>query len=288
MEINKVSILGAGTMGAQLAQAFATAEYQVSMYDIQDAFVENGFGTIKTGLQRFFVDKGKMTQEQADAITGRIKPTTSFEEAAAGADLVVEAIPEIMDLKKDIFKRLSSICRPDAILASNTSSLSITEMAGVTANPGRVVGMHFFNPVAVMRLVEIVKAFSTSEETIQIIQEISEQRLGKETVVCKDSPGFITSRMISAMSNEAACMLQEGIATAEDIDKACRLGLAHPMGPLEVQDYTSGVSIAYEVMCYLQQEFGDPKYRPSYLLTQLVKAGRFGRKAGKGFYDPAR
>lgn len=288
MEVQRVCILGAGVMGHQLTQVFATAGFRVSMYDIEQAFVDKGYDAIKGSLQRFFVDKGRMSQDQADGILRNIKPTTSLEDAAKDADLVVEAIPEIMDLKKDTFRKLSVICRPDAILSSNTSSLSITEMAGACSNPGRVIGMHFFNPVAVMRLVEIVRAFSTSDETVQVIKEISEQKLGKETVVCKDSPGFITSRMVSVMANEAAFMLQEGIATAEDIDKAIKLGLGHPMGPLELQDYASGVGIAHEVMSYMQEEFGDPKYRPAYLMTQLVKAGRLGRKTGKGFYDPAK
>ncbi|MBI2954071.1 MAG: 3-hydroxybutyryl-CoA dehydrogenase [Chloroflexi bacterium] len=286
--MKQVCVLGAGTMGGQLTQAFATAGYEVAMYDVADAFVEKGFNTIKSGLQRFFVDKGKMTQEQADAIVGRIKPTTSLEDGARNADLTVEAIPEILDLKKQTFQRLSEICRPDTILASNTSSLSITEIAAVASNPSRVIGMHFFNPVAVMRLVEVVRGYSTSDETVQVIKGIAEERLGKETVIIKDSPGFITSRMVNVIINEAACMLQEGIASAEDIDKAIKLGLAHPMGPLELADYTSGLSIVRDGMKYMMDEFGDTKYRPSHLLVKLVRASRLGRKTGKGFYDPAK
>jgi 3-hydroxybutyryl-CoA dehydrogenase len=284
MEVSRVAVVGAGVMGSQIAQVMAMAGLQVNLRDVDQALVDRALQGIAGNLQKFFVEKGKLTEEQASEVRRRLRGTVSLEEAVQHVDLVVESIPEKIDLKKALFGDLDRLTRPDAILATNTSALSITDIASATGRPHKVIGMHFFNPVAVMKLVEIVRGAHTDEDTVESIKSLS-ARLGKETVVIKDTPGFITSRMVSVIINEAACMLAEGIASPEDIDKAIKLGLGHPMGPLELADYTNGVGIVWENMTYMMQEFGDPKYRPSYLLTQMVRSGRLGRKTGRGFYD---
>ncbi|MFQ6014243.1 MAG: 3-hydroxyacyl-CoA dehydrogenase family protein [Anaerolineae bacterium] len=285
MEVKNIAVIGAGVMGSQIAQVAAQAGFEVRMRDISDELVQRALDGIRGSLKRFFVDKGKMTAEEAEEIMGHIQGTTDLAAAVKEADLAIESIPENMALKKEMFQDLSDLCRAETILASNTSALSITDIASASTRPERVIGMHFFNPVAVMKLVEIVRGAKTDEETVATVKEVAEKRLGKETVVINDSPGFITSRMVDVIINEAACMLEEGVASAEEIDKAIKLGLGHPMGPLELADFTNGVAIAMEGMTYLQQEFGDPKYRPSYLLKQMVRAGHLGRKVGRGFYE---
>ncbi len=284
MQVNRVAVVGAGVMGSQIAQVMAMAGLTVSLRDVDQVLLDRALKGISDNLSKFFVEKGKMTAEEAVQVMGRLRGYLSLEEAVGDVDLVIESIPEKMDLKKVLFADLDRLTRPDTILASNTSALSITDISSATRRPHKVIGMHFFNPVAVMRLVEIVRGAQTDEDTVETIKALS-ARLGKETVVIKDTPGFITSRMVSVIINEAACMLAEGIASAEDIDKAIKLGLGHPMGPLELADYTNGVGIVWENMTYMMQEFGDPKYRPSYLLTQMVRSGRLGRKTRRGFYD---
>ncbi len=285
MKIEKVAVLGAGVMGSQIAQVLAFKGCQVALQDVSDEMVRKGLKGIEATLQRFFVQKGKLTEEQASEIMDRLRPCVSLEEAVPEEDLVIESVFEDMTLKKEIFTRLSQLCRADTILATNTSALSISDIASVVEGPERVIGMHFFNPVAVMKLVEIVTGVRTSDETLAVAQQVSQEIMGKQTVVVKDTPGFIVSRMVDVIINEAACMVAEGIASPEDIDKAIKLGLAHPMGPLELADYTGGIPIVVEGMTYMMEEFGDTKFRPCYLLKQMVRAGHLGRKTGRGFYD---
>jgi len=285
MKIEKVAVLGAGVMGSQIAQVLAFKGCQVALQDVSDEMVRKGLKGIEATLQRFFVQKGKLTEEQASEIMDRLRPCVSLEEAVPEVDLVIESVFEDMTLKKEIFTRLSQLCRADTILATNTSALSISDIASVVEGPERVIGMHFFNPVAVMKLVEIVTGVRTSDETLAVAQQVSQEIMGKQTVVVKDTPGFIVSRMVDVIINEAACMVAEGIASPEDIDKAIKLGLAHPMGPLELADYTGGIPIVVEGMTYMMEEFGDTKFRPCYLLKQMVRAGHLGRKTGRGFYD---
>jgi 3-hydroxybutyryl-CoA dehydrogenase len=283
-EISKIAVMGAGIMGAGIAQTVASQGIQVSMRDIEQKFVDSGMAAIKANLGRA-VKKGKMKEEDMAEILGRVKGTLDVEEAVKGADVVIEAIVENMELKKSVFKQLDEICAEHAILASNTSSLSITEMASACKKErqDKVVGMHFFNPVPVMPLVEVVRSLMTSNETVDKIKGLA-TKLGKTPVEANDSPGFIANRVALPMLNEAMYALMEGVATKEDIDKAMKLGYNHPMGPLELTDLV-GLDTALSVLEVFYKEFGDPKYRPCPLLRQMVRAGHLGRKTGKGFYE---
>lgn len=284
MEVKKVCVVGAGVMGSQIAQLFASNGYEVSMIDVEDRFVQNGINSIKSNLKKYFVDKGKMSQEEADKIAGRIKGTTDLKQAVQGVQLVIESIPEVMDLKQKMFKQLDELCAPETILASNTSALSITAIGSQTRRQHKVIGMHFFNPVAVMRLVEIIRGVKTSDDTCQVIKDLA-AKLGKETIIVKkDVPGFVVTRLFVVLSNEAAKLLEEGVASAEDIDKGCQLGLGHAMGPLRSQDVVNGIAVALHCLDYMRAELGEC-YRPAPLWRRKVEAGELGMKAGKGFYD---
>ncbi|MGQ9546911.1 MAG: 3-hydroxyacyl-CoA dehydrogenase family protein [Dehalococcoidia bacterium] len=282
--MNKVCVVGAGVMGSQIAQLFASNGYEVSVTDIEDRFVQSGINGIKSNLKKYFVDKGKMAQEEADKIAARIKGTTDLKQAVEGVRLVVESIPEVLDLKQQTFKHLDELCARETILASNTSALSITAIGSQTRRQDKVIGMHFFNPVAVMRLVEIIRGVRTSDETCQLIKDLA-AKLGKEAIIVnKDVPGFIVTRLFVVLSNEAAKLLEEGVATAEDIDKGCQLGLGHAMGPLRSQDIVNGIPVVLHCLDYMRAELGEC-YRPSPLWRRKVEAGELGVKAGKGFYD---
>lgn len=282
METKKICVLGAGLMGAGIAQVCAEAGFGVSMRDIEARFVQGGLNIIKKNYERS-VSKGKMTKEQADALLGRVNGTVDLVEAVKGAEVVIEAVIESMDLKKEVFKELDQLCAGGTILASNTSGLSITEIASATKRPEKVIGMHFFNPVPALKLVEIIKGQSTSEETYQTVKELS-QKLGKTPILVNEAPGFVVNRIFVPMINEAIFVLQEGIASAEDIDQAMVLGVNHPMGPLALADLI-GLDTLLMVQENLYKEFGDSKYRPCSLLRKMVRAGQLGRKTGRGFYN---
>lgn len=279
--MKKVFVLGAGTMGAGIVQAFAAKGFEVIVRDIKDEFVERGIAGINKSLTKL-VAKEKITEADKEAILSRISGTTDMK-LAADCDLVVEAAIENMKIKKEIFAELDSICKPETILASNTSSLSITEVASATKRADKVIGMHFFNPAPVMKLVEVIRGAATSQETFDAVKEMSEA-IGKTPVEVAEAPGFVVNRILIPMINEATFILQEGVAKVEDIDAAMKLGANHPMGPLALGDLI-GLDVCLAIMDVLYNETGDNKYRASSILRKYVRAGWLGRKSGKGFYD---
>jgi 3-hydroxybutyryl-CoA dehydrogenase len=280
MEVKTITVLGAGIMGSGIAHVSAAAGYRTILYDISGAMLETARAHISENLRKG-VEHKKILPEQMESTLSRIAYSNNFEQAAS-SDFIIEAVPEKIELKLETFARLDKLAPTNAIFASNTSALSITEMAAATMRPQKFIGMHFFNPVHKMNLIEIVKGLETDQDTVLITEEVG-KRMGKETVEVRESPGFVTSRINALIGNEAFYMLQEGIAGARDIDKALKLGLNHPMGPFEMVDLV-GLDTRLSILTFLHQTLGE-KYRPCPLLIKYVKAGRLGRKVGKGVYD---
>jgi len=283
MEIKKIAVLGAGLMGHGITQVAAqVAKYEVYMRDIKQEFIDNGMRMINDSLQRF-LKKGEMTEAEMKEVLGRIHPTLDMKEAVADADLIIEAVTENPELKKKVLAEADTLAKPDAIIATNTSSISITELASATHRPEKFAGMHFFNPPQLMKLTEIIRGAKTTDETVNTIVEVT-KKMGKEPVVVKkDVAGFVVNRVLIPALNEAVALVDEGVATPEEIDKAIKLGLNWPMGPLTLLDYL-GLDTTLAITEVLVKDL-DPKYQANPLLRQMVRAGLLGRKSGKGFYD---
>ena len=281
MDIKKICVLGAGLMGNGIAQVCAQTGHEVTLRDIEQRFIDGGMNNIRKNLNRE-VEKGRMTQDQMNAVIGRIKPTLDLKEAASGADVVVEVVIEVMEVKKKVYAELEDVVPKHCLFFTNTSGLSITEMAAVTKRPDRLIGTHFFNPVPVMRLLEIIRGHQTSDETLETAK-VWGKKIGKEVIVVKEAPAFVVNRLLCSMINEAFFALDEGLATAEDIDKGMILGCNHPIGPLALADLIGNDTLLH-VVEGMHREMGD-KYRPAQYLRKLVRAGHFGRKSGRGVYD---
>jgi 3-hydroxybutyryl-CoA dehydrogenase len=279
--MKNIVVIGGGTMGNGIAHTAAASGFDVSLVDVNESILQRAVSTITANLQRG-VDKGKMTAEERDAVVARIRPVTDIE-TIADADIVIEAIIEKLEAKTQLFAQLDRITRPECILASNTSSISITKIAAATKRPENVIGMHFMNPVPVMTLVEVIRGIATSDETWQKVEDLS-RRMGKTPIEVNDYPGFISNRVLMPMINEAIFTLYEGVATRESIDGVMKLGMNHPMGPLTLADFI-GLDVCLAILRVLEEGFGDPKYRPCPLLVKMVDAGWLGRKSGRGFYE---
>lgn len=280
MEIEHIAIIGAGQMGNGIAQVSSCAGYRVTMIDIKEEFLEKGMNTINNSLNKL-VSKGKMFEIEAESAISRISTSTD-KSSASNADLVIEAIPEVLSYKTSLFAELDSLCKPEAILATNTSSISIDSIASSTNRPDRVIGMHFMNPVPIMKLVEIINGSDTSDEVNNAVVNAAE-KMGKTALSCNDSPGFVSNRILCPMINEAILTLEEGVAEPEAIDGIMKLGMNHPIGPLALSDLIGNDTVLH-IMNVLHEGFGNDKYAPSQLLVKMVSEGKLGRKSGEGFY----
>jgi 3-hydroxybutyryl-CoA dehydrogenase len=280
-EIKTVGVVGAGTMGNGIAHVFARSGFQVVLCEVEQRFLDRGLETIRKNLARETA-KGKLSASDAQAAQARIRGTLEGQDLSI-CDFVIEAAPERFPLKQELFSELDSVLKPDVILASNTSSISITKLAAQTRRPGQVIGMHFFNPVPMMKLVEVIRGLETTEETFQRVKDLAEA-LGKTPVEVHDAPGFVSNRVLMPLLNEAMYAVMEGVATAEAVDQVFKLGMAHPMGPLELADFI-GLDVCLDIMRVMVDGLGDPKYRPCPLLIRMVDAGWLGRKSGRGFYQ---